>query len=86
VASVLYGSLLGVFLLGVLTRRVGERAAMAAMVAGFAVMIYVKFGTAIAWTWYVVIGTGVTFGAGLLGSFWWKEEADGGGEAGRIKA
>jgi SSS family solute:Na+ symporter len=86
VASVLYGSLLGVFLLGVLTRRVGERAAMAAMVAGFAVMIYVKFGTAIAWTWYVVIGTGVTFGAGLLGSFWWKEEADGGAEAGRIKA
>jgi len=74
VASVLYGSLLGVFLLGVLTRRAGERAAMAAMLAGFAVMIYVRFGTAIAWTWYVVIGTTVTFGAGWLASFVWKEQ------------
>jgi SSS family transporter len=73
VASVLYGSLLGVFLLGVLTRRAGERAAMAAMLAGFGVMIYVKFGTAIAWTWYVVIGTVVTFAAGLLGALVWKE-------------
>ncbi len=74
VASVLYGSLLGVFLLGVLTRRAGERAAMAAMLAGFGVMIYVKFGTAIAWTWYVVIGTTVTFGAGWLTSRLWKEQ------------
>lgn len=74
VASVLYGSLLGVFLLGVLTRRVGERAAMAAMLAGFGIMISVKFGTAIAWTWYVVIGTLVTFAAGWLAAFLGKEQ------------
>lgn len=74
VASVLYGSLLGVFLLGVLTRRAGERAAITAMLAGFGIMVYVKFGTAIAWTWYVVIGTAVTFATGWLASLLWKEQ------------
>lgn len=68
IASVAYGGLLGVFLLGILTRRVGERAAMAGMMAGFAAMIYVKFFTPVAWTWYVLIGTSVTFGAGCAAS------------------
>jgi SSS family solute:Na+ symporter len=61
IASVVYGSLLGVFLLGVLTRRATESAAMAGMAAGLAVMLYVRLGTGIAWTWYVLIGTSVTF-------------------------
>lgn len=77
VASMLYGSLLGVFLLGVLTRRVGERAAMAGMAAGFAVMMYVRFGTAIAWTWYVAIGTVVTFAAGALAAAFLEEDTRG---------
>jgi len=63
---------LGVFLLGRLTRRVGETAAMTGMVAGLAVMLYVKLGTAIAWTWYVLIGTLVTFLAGLAASYVWR--------------
>lgn len=75
IASVAYGGLLGVFLLGILTRGVGERAAMAGMMAGFAVMIYVKFFTPIAWTWYVVIGTCATFLVGRLTSWLWKEAA-----------
>ncbi len=61
IASILYGSLLGVFLLGRLTRRVGEVAAMIGMVAGLAITLYVKFLTSIAWTWYVLIGSSVTF-------------------------
>ena len=68
IASLLYGSLLGVFLLGLLTRRVGETAAITAMAAGLAAMLYVKLGTSIAWTWYVSIGTAVTFLAGLAAS------------------
>jgi Na+/proline symporter len=68
IASILYGSLLGVFLLGMLTRRVGEAAAMAGMVQGLTVMLYVKFLTPIAWTWYVPIGTAVTFLSGWLNS------------------
>jgi Na+/proline symporter len=61
IASIAYGGLLGVFLLGLLTRRVGEKAAMAGMVAGFAMMIYIWLATRIAFTWYVVIGAGTTF-------------------------
>ncbi len=68
IASVLYGSLLGVFLLGVLTRRVQERAAIAGMAAGLLVMLYVKLETSIAWTWYVLIGTAVTSAVGYLTS------------------
>lgn len=73
IASIAYGGLLGVFLLGVLTKRVGEKAAMGGMLAGFAVMIYVsaihwRYFTPIAWTWYVVIGASVTFLVGSAGS------------------
>jgi SSS family transporter len=68
IASIAYGGLLGVFLLGILTRRVGEKGAMAGMVAGFATMIFVKFFTSIAWTWYVLIGTGATFLTGYAAS------------------
>jgi len=70
IASILYGSLLGVFLLGLLTRRVQENAAMFAMAAGLAVMLYVKAFTHIAFTWYVLIGTSATFAAGYLASLW----------------
>jgi len=69
IASIVYGALLGVFLLGLLTKRVGETAAMAGMCVGLAVMLYVRFATPIAFTWYVVIGTGATFATGILVSF-----------------
>jgi SSS family transporter len=69
IASIIYGSLLGVFLLGLLTRRVGEIAAMWGMVAGLALMLYVRFATPIAFTWYVLIGTSMTFLTGILASF-----------------
>ena len=77
IASILYGALLGVFLLGILTRRVGERAAMAAMVASMLVMAYVKTSTPIAWTWYVLIGTSTTFATGLLASLVFPREQHG---------
>jgi SSS family transporter len=77
IASVIYGSLLGVFLLGLLTKRVGENAAMFAMCTGLALMLYVKFETSIAFTWFVVIGTVATFAAGLAASFVIKENHPG---------
>ncbi len=64
IASVAYGALLGVFLLGVLTRRANQRGAMAGMVCGFGVELYLWLGTRVPWTWWVMIGTGVTFGVG----------------------
>jgi SSS family solute:Na+ symporter len=61
IASILYGSLLGVFLLGLLTRFVREPSAIVAMIAGLIVMICIKQWTHIAFTWYVLIGTSATF-------------------------
>jgi SSS family transporter len=66
IASILYGSLLGVFLLGLLTRRVQENSAIVAMLAGLLLMIAVKRWTNIAFTWYVLIGTTATFLTGCV--------------------
>jgi len=68
IASIPSGMLLGVFLLGVLTKKPGERAAMAGAVAGLCAILYVCLRTPIAYTWYVAIGTVVTFSAGCLAS------------------
>jgi SSS family transporter len=68
IGSIPMGALLGVFLLGVLTRKPREGAAMAGVVAGLGTILYVKFRTPIAFTWYVLIGTFVTFGVGMAAS------------------
>jgi len=77
IASIIYGSLLGVFLLGLLTRRVGEVAAMCGMAAGLALLLYVRFFTPIAWTWYVLIGTSATFAIGFATSYIFREKSPG---------
>ncbi len=69
IASVTLGLLLGVFLLGVLTTRVRERAAMVGVLAGLASILYVRYATPIAWTWWVLIGSAATFAAGYGASF-----------------
>lgn len=66
IASVLYGALLGVFLLGVLTRRPGEWSAIIGMCAGFAATVLVH--SHVAYTWYVLIGSLTTFLAGYVAS------------------
>lgn len=73
IASVPLGGLLGVFALGVLTRRVRAPNAVAGLIAGLAAMYYVTYETDIAWTWYVVIGATVTFAVGFFSSFAWSK-------------
>lgn len=68
IASVAYGGLLGVFLLGVLTRRATQAGAIAGMLCGLALNGYLWKGTHIAWTWYVTFGTTATFFVGYLTS------------------
>jgi len=63
------GILLGVFLLGVLAVRPGEHAAIAGVIAGACVMLFIKFATKIPFTWWVMIGSLTTFTGGYLGSF-----------------
>jgi SSS family solute:Na+ symporter len=67
IASVAYGALLGVFLLGVLTRRAHESGAIVGMLCGFVTELCL-IRTRVPWTWYVMIGTTVTFGVGYAAS------------------
>ena len=69
IASVTLGLLLGVFLLGCLTKRAGESAAIAGILSGLAAMLYVKFFTPIAFTWWVAIGSIVTYTVGWAASY-----------------
>ncbi len=64
IASIAYGALLGVFLLGVLTRRATESGAMVGMLLGFCAEVYLWQFTHVPWTWWVMIGTTVTFVVG----------------------
>src|SRR4029450_4762660 len=57
IGSIPLGALLGVFLLGVLTKKPREWAAMAGVVAGLGTIFWVILSTPIAFTWYVLIGT-----------------------------
>jgi solute:Na+ symporter, SSS family len=68
IASVAYGALLGVFLLGVLTRRANQTGAMIGMACGFAIDLYLWLGTRIPWTWWVMTGSCVTFAVGWTAS------------------
>jgi SSS family transporter len=68
IASVAYGALLGVFLLGVLTKRANQDGAMVGMIAGFVIELYLWLGSRLPWTWWVAIGTCVTFAVGYAAS------------------
>jgi Na+/proline symporter len=65
VASLPFGSLLGLFLLGTFDRAANARGALAGMIVGLAGVLSVFHFTQVAFTWYVLIGAGVTF---LIGS------------------
>jgi len=69
IASVAYGSLLGVFMLGVLTRRASESGAMVGMVCGFALNLFLWQFTMVPYTWYVPLGSIFTFAIGYGASF-----------------
>jgi Na+/proline symporter len=83
IASVVWGGMLGVFLLGTLSRRAGERGTLFGVVAGVAVnlllwiqpkALYLPVGghmlvvPKIAWTWWVLIGSLVTCAVGYTAS------------------
>jgi SSS family solute:Na+ symporter len=66
VASLPFGSLLGLFLLGTLDRGANARGALVGMFTGLGTILGVYRFTHVAFTWYVMIGAVVTFVVGAL--------------------
>jgi Na+/proline symporter len=73
IASITYGGLLGTFLLGLLSKRVGQKGALVGFTLGILVMLSVSLvpiilgtGPLVHWTCYVALGTIVTAVTGLL--------------------
>jgi SSS family transporter len=65
VASLPFGSLLGLFLLGTFDSRANATSSLIGMFSGLAAVLLILFFTHVAFTWYVLIGSCVTF---LLGA------------------
>jgi len=66
IASIVYGPMLGAFLLGVLTASATQTGVMVGIGVSLAAMIGVKLFTPLAWTWYVVTGTIICVGVGMM--------------------
>jgi solute:Na+ symporter, SSS family len=76
IASITYGAMLGVFLLGIWNARANATGAIAGMLVGIATMVAVNRFTLLAWTWYVLVGTVVTFVSGSIVSAIWGSGAN----------
>jgi SSS family transporter len=69
VASLINGPVLGVFLVGTFLGRVSEPPALFGMLVSIVIMLYIRFWTPVAWTWYVLIGSLITLFVAWLASF-----------------
>ena len=81
IAGLAAGLLLGVFALGIATKRVGATAALVGASCGLAVLLAVQFllperGVVVAFPWYAMIGAVTTFVSGLAASLVWPRSAE----------
>ncbi len=63
--SFFYGSILGVFILAILSKRATAAGAFYGLIAGMTVVLIVAFTTPIAFLWHNLIGAAVVVGVGL---------------------
>ncbi len=66
IASVTYGGILGIFLLGRFFPLLGEKPAIAGSLAGIGLTAVIAGSGKVFWPWYVPIGTLITVVAGML--------------------
>ena len=71
IAGFTTGIVLGVIFLGILAPRVGERAALFGFIFGLSCMSIIFFFTPLAWPWFALFGSGLTFAGGMAASFIW---------------
>jgi solute:Na+ symporter, SSS family len=76
VASFPFGCLLGLFLLGTLDKRANTVGSLAGMFCGLSAIVVVWKFSSVAYTWYVLIGSCVTFLVGAAVSRAAKEQVD----------
>lgn len=57
IASLVYGPMLGAFLLGLLTRKTHQTGIMIGMSGSLLIMLLIWWKTNLAWTWYALFGT-----------------------------
>jgi Na+/proline symporter len=60
------GIILGVFALGLAKGKVGTNSALVGLVVGLIVMTAIKFRTPLAWPWFALVGSVVTYCTGAL--------------------
>jgi SSS family solute:Na+ symporter len=66
IASLVYGPMLGTFLLALLTKRANETGVLAGITIALGGMLAIRIWTPLAWTWYVLVGTVIAFGVGYV--------------------
>ncbi len=68
IAGLINGPILGVFLVGTFIKKAGQSAALVAMITSICLMLYIFFGTKIAFPWYPVIGSLTTLFVAFIAS------------------
>jgi hypothetical protein len=71
VQSLMGGVILGIFLLGILTKRVSSMGALVGGVIGFALVLSVSLSTGVSFYWYCVVGCIGTMAGGWTVSKLW---------------
>jgi Na+/proline symporter len=66
------GPVLGLYFLGVFAPRVTESTALGGFVIGVAVLSTLAYLTPLHWAWYAMVGSLVTYEAGIMLQFLWK--------------
>ncbi len=76
IAGFVSGILLGLFLLGILTSRVGQTAALVGVLAGLSAVSFAKFGTSLAFPWFALVGSSTVFAVGLTASLFFPARSE----------
>jgi Na+/proline symporter len=69
IAAFTTGIVLGVFFLGIFAKRVGQRAALVGLVLGLGSMSVIFFTAPLAWPWFALVGSTITFAVGWAASY-----------------